>query len=129
MLKVLFPPCAMEFGGQSGGITGQSPCPTARLRWGSLRCCGWGNVLCCLGGEITLLMRHLPTCLSLYSPGVTDRSATISMPSNHLSPPVLGALTASRGSFIDAGVGSNSSPCRIAWQLYCLSVRSGWPAR
>ena len=40
MLKVLFPSRAMVFGGQSCGVTGQSPCPTAQLRWGSLRCCG-----------------------------------------------------------------------------------------
>ena len=31
MLKVLFPSRAMVFGGQLGGIAGQSPCPTAPL--------------------------------------------------------------------------------------------------
>ena len=62
MLKVLLPPRAMEFGGQSRGITGRSPWPTARLRQGTFRCCGW-NILCCPGGEITLLTRWLHTHL------------------------------------------------------------------
>ena len=95
MLKVLFPSCAMVFGGQLCGIMGRSPCLTAPLRWGTFRCRDWGNIWCCPGGEITLLMRCLPTCLLLYSPGVTGRSATISLPSSHWSPMVLRALTAS----------------------------------
>ena len=89
MLKVLFPSRTMVFGGQSCGIKGQSPCPTAQLRQGTFRCCGWGNVWCCPGGEITPLMRRLPTCLLLHSPGVTGRLATISPPSSPLSPTVL----------------------------------------
>ena len=95
MLKVLFPSCAMVFGSQSCGIMGRSPCPTAQLRWGTFRCCGWGNIWCCPGREITLLMRRLPTCLLLHSPGVTDRLATVSLPSSPLSSMVLQALTAS----------------------------------
>ena len=129
MLQVLSPSCTMVFGGQSCGITGQSPCPTTPLRRSTFRCCGWGNVWCCPGGEITLLMRRLPTCLLLYSPGATGRLATISLPSNLLSPMVLGALTTSGGSFINGGVESDSPPSRFAWQLYHLLVWSCWLAR
>ena len=89
MLKVLLPSHTTVFGSQSCGITGGSPWPTTWLRQGSLRCCGWGNVLCCQGGEITLLMRQLPTHFLLHPPGVTDRLATISVPSSYLSPMVL----------------------------------------
>ena len=85
MLKVLFPSYTMVFGGQSCGITGRSPCPTAQLRRGTFRCCGWGNIWCCPRGEITLLMRHLPTCLLLH-PGVTGRLAIVSPPPSPLSP-------------------------------------------
>ena len=88
MLKVLFPSPTMVFGGQSCGIMGRSPCPTAQLRRGTFRCCGWGNIWCCPGGEITLLTRHLPTCLLLH-PGVTGRSAIVSPPPSPLSPVVL----------------------------------------
>ena len=129
MLKVLFPSHTTVFGGQSCGITGQSPCLTARLRQGTFRCCGWGNVWCCPGGQITLLMRCLPTCLLLHSPGVTGRSATVSSPSSPLSLMVLGALTTSGGSFINGGVKSDSPLGRLAWWLYHLLVRSCWPAR
>ena len=129
MLKVLFPSCAMVFGGQSCRITGRSPCPTAPLRWGTFRSRGWRNIWCCPRGEITLLMRCLPTCLLLYSPGATGRSATISPPSSYPSPAVLGTLTTSGGSFINGGVESNSPPSRFAWWLYHLLVRSCWLAR
>ena len=108
MLQVLSPSRAMVFGGQLCGIMGQSPCPTALLRWGIFRCCGWGNVWCCPGGEITLLTRRLSTHLLLYSPGATGRLTIVSPPSSPLSPTVLGALTASRGSFINGGVESDS---------------------
>ena len=129
MLKVLFPSRTMVFAGQSCGIMGQSPCPTAPLRRGTFRCCCWWNVWCCPRGEIILLTRCLPTCLLLHSPGVTGRSATVSPPSSPLSPVVLGALTTSEGSFIDGGVQSDSPPGRLAWQLYRLLVRSCWQAR
>ena len=79
MLKVLFPSRAMVFGSQLCRIMGQSPCPTAQLRWGTFRCCGWGNVWCCPRGEIILLTRQLPTCFLLH-PGVTGRSAIIPCP-------------------------------------------------
>ena len=62
-------------------------------------------------------MRHLPTCLLLHSPGVTGRSVTISPPSSPLSPTVLQALTASRGSFIHGGVKSDFPPGGLAWWL------------
>ena len=88
-----------------------------------------GNVWCCPRGEITLLMRHLPTCLLLHSPGVTGRFATISPPSSPLSPAVLRALTTSGCSFINGGVKSDSPPSRLAWQLYHLLVWSCWLAR
>ena len=129
VLKVLSPSRTMVFGGQLHRIMGQSPGPAALLRWSTFRCCSWGNIWCCLGGEITLLMRCLPTCLLLQSPGVTGRLATISPPSSSLSLAVLGALTPSRGSFIDGGVESDSPPSRLAWQLYRLLVQSCWPAR
>ena len=129
MLKVLFPPCAMVFGGQSYRVMRQSPCQTAQLRQGTFRCHGWGNIWCCPGGEITLLMRRLPTCLFLYSPGTTGRLAAISPPSSYQSPAVLGTLTASGGSFINGGVKSNSPPSRFAWQLYRQLVWSPWLAR
>ena len=102
--------------------------PDRPLRQGTFRCCSWGNIWCCPGGEITLLMRRLPTCLLLHSPGATGRSATVSPPSSPLSPVVLGALTASGGSFINGGVESDSPPSRLAWQLYCLLVWSCWLA-
>ena len=129
MLKVLFPSHTTVFSGQSCGITVRSPCQTTPLRWGIFRCHGWGNIWCCPGGEVTLLTRCLPTCLLLYSPGVTGRSATISPPSSHRSPAVLRALTASGGSFTNGGVKSDSLPSKFAWQLYRLLVWSCWPAR
>ena len=57
------------------------------------------------GGEITLLTRHLPTCLLdggllLHSPGVTGRLATISLTSSPLSPAVLSTLITSRDSLV-----------------------------
>ena len=128
MLKVLFPSHATVFGGQLCGIMGQSPCLITRLRWSTFRCHGWGNIWCCPGGKITLLMRHLPTCLFFYSPGATGRLATISLPSSCRCPMVLGTLTTSEGSFINGGVKSNCPPSRFAWQLYHLLVRSPWPA-
>ena len=129
MLKVLSPSHAMVFGGQLHRIMGQSPRLTAPLRQSTLRCCSWGNVGCYPGGEITLLMRCLPTCLLLCSPGATGRSATISPTSSPLSLVVLGALTTSGGSFVNRGVKSDSPPSRLAWRLYPLLVQSCWPAR
>ena len=129
MLKVLSPSCTTVFGCQLHRIMGQSPCLTAPLRRSTFRCCSWGNIWCCPRGKITLLTRHLPTCLLLHSPGATGRSATISPSSSPLSPAVLGALTTSGGSFVDGGVESDSPPSRLAWQLYHLLVRSCWLAR
>ena len=129
MLKVFFPSCTVVFGSQSCEIMGQSPCTTTPLRWGTFRSCSWGNIWCCPGGEITLLMRRLPTCLLLYSPGMTGRSATISLPSSHWSPKVLGTLTTSRDSFINGGAKSDSLPeglpgsCTTCW--YGVAGRPG----
>ena len=117
MLQVLSPSCAMVFGGQSCGITGRSPCPTASLRWGTFRCCGWGNVWCCPGGEITLLTRRLPTCLLLHSPEATGRLATVSPPSSPLSPMVLREDMGSIGAHWAVARG----PCAICAQV-CLST-------
>ena len=128
MLKVFFLSHATVFGSQLCGIMQRSPCLTARLRRGTLRCCGWGNAWCCPRGKITLLTRRLPTCLLLH-PGATGRSAIISLPPSPLSPTVLRALTTSGGSFIDRGVKSDSPPSRPAWQLYHLLVGSCWPAK
>ena len=88
MLKVLLPPCAMEFGSQLHRITGRSPWPTTRLRRGTFRCLCW-NILCYPGGEITLLTRWLHTHLFWHPPGATGRLATISPPSSCQSPMVL----------------------------------------
>ena len=129
MLKVLYPFCATVFGGQSCGIMGRSPCLTSPLRRGIFRCRGWGNIWGCPGGEITLLMRWLHTRLLLHPPGVTGRSATVSLPSSYRSPTVLGTWTTSGGSFINGGVESDSPPSGLAWQLYYLLVWSCRPAR
>ena len=89
MLKVLPPPSTAKFCHQSQGITEDGPWLTSMLRLGSFRCRWWWNTWCQCGGQITLLVQRLHTSLFLHPPGVTDGSATTSLPSSGRSSMVL----------------------------------------
>ena len=100
MLQVLPPTTAMKVCYQPSGIAEGRPWPTSPLRLGSFRCWWWWDTGRQPGGQIALLMWWLCTHLPWHTSGVTDGSATASLPSRAGSSAVLCAHVTHWGSFI-----------------------------
>ena len=124
MLQVLPPSTAMKICCQPHGIMEGRPWPTSPLRLGTFRC-WWWDTRHRPGGQIALLTQRLHTRLPRYASWVTDGSTATSLPSRAGSSVVW--YIAHWGSFIGGGISSDSPPCRLLWQLYCLLVGCGWP--
>ena len=122
MLQVLPPSTAMKVCCQPHGIMEGGPCLTSPLRLGSFRCWWWWwGTRRRPGGQITLLTRRLRTRHPWYTPGATDGSAAMSLPSR-CRPSMVLRCTTHRGGFICGGVSNDSPPCRPLWRLHRLLV-------